>query len=219
VPIFKELAQEEINRVVDLIVRKRYVKGEMIVMEGGVLDGLMIINQGKVKAFRYTQEGKEQILYIFSEGDFFGEKNLLRQQEVSYNAEALEETHICMIPKKSFRQLLMELPDISYKIMDELCVRIDRLEGTIQNMGSKNMEARVNSVLLEFSQKYGSKHSKGILVELPLSREGIANYIGVARETVSRKMGYLQDEGIIEMIGNKKVLILDMEALELEISE
>lgn len=217
VPIFKELNEEEISRVVALIIRKKYEKGDMIVMESGMLDSLMIINQGKVKAFRYTQEGKEQILYIFNEGDFFGEKNLLRKQDITYNVEALEETHICMIQNSSFWQLLREFPDISFKIIDQLCQRIDHLESAIQNMGTKNMESRVNSVLLEFAKKYGEELKQGILIELPLSREGIANYIGVTRETVSRKMSYLQDKGIIEMIGNKKVLILDKKALEQEI--
>ncbi len=214
VPIFKELNPEELNRVVELIVRKSYARGEIVMLEGSLQDSLIIINRGQVKAFRYTQEGKEQILYIFSEGDFFGEKNLLRQQEATYNVEALEETHTCMINKKDFHRLLREYPDISFKIIDELSVRLDRLENAIQNMGAKNIEARVNGVLLEFSRKYGREHPRGVLIELPLSREGVANYIGVARETVSRKMSHLQDEGIIEMIGNKKVVILDMQALE-----
>lgn len=216
VPIFQELNGEELGKVADLIIRRRYAKGEMIILNDQYLDSLLIVNQGQVKAFRYTQEGKEQILYLFSEGDFLGEKNLLKKQKITYNVEALAETHICMIPSVSFKKLLRDFPDISLKIIEQLCNRIDRLEGAIQNMGTKNVETRVNSVLLEFAGKYGHKHAKGTLVELPLSREGIANYIGVTRETVSRKMSYLQEEGIIEMIGNKKVLIRNEKALEEE---
>jgi len=62
-------------------------------------------------------------------------------------------------------------------------------------------------------KEYGKESQNGIIVELPLSREGIANYIGVARETVSRKMNMLQEEGIIEMVGNKKVIIRNIDAL------
>lgn len=217
VPIFSTLDAEELGRVVSLIARKQYSKGELVVLEGSSLESLIIINSGQVKAYKDTQEGKEQILYIFSSGDFFGEKNLLRNQEATYNVEALEETHVCMISKTAFQQLLREYPGIGLKIMEELCSRLERLENSIKSMGTQNVEMRVNSVLLEFSTKYGKDHLKGILIELPLSREGIANYIGVARETVSRKMSHLQDEGIIEMIGNKKVIILDKEALEREI--
>lgn len=216
VPIFSSLDAEELNRVVGLIARKQYAKGELIILEGASLESLIIINSGQVKAFKDTREGKEQILYIFSAGDFFGEKNLLRNQRATYHVEALENTNVCMIHKDTFRQLLRQYPDIGLKIMEELCRRLDRLENTVENMGTKNVEARVNAVLLEFLAKYGTFHPRGVLIELPLSREGIANYIGVARETVSRKMSYLQEEGIIEMIGNKKVLILDKEALAKE---
>lgn len=214
VPIFSTLNGEELSKVVSLIIRRRYAKGELLVIEGASQDNLVIVNSGRVKAFRDTLEGKEQILHIFSQGDFFGESNLLKNQRASYNVEALEETNICMINKNDFQNLLKEYPNISLKIMEELCSRLDRLESTIETMGTKNVEVRINKVLLEFAQKYGQRHPKGILVELPLSREGIANYIGLTRETVSRKMSNLHDEGIIEMEGNKKIIILDIDALE-----
>jgi CRP/FNR family transcriptional regulator len=131
--------------------------------------------------------------------------------------EALEETHVCMISRGDFQKLLREFPDISSKIISELCTRLTGLENMIQSMGIKNIDDRVSAVLLEFTKKYGKVHPKGILIELPLSREGIANYIGVARETISRKMSQLQENGIIEMIGNKKIIVLDKKALEQEI--
>lgn len=216
VPVFSSLNHEEILKVSSLIIRKRYSRGELIIMEGDTLDSLIFISSGNAKAFRDTQEGKEQILYVFSEGDFFGEKNLLRNQQATYNVEALEETHVCTIRKNAFNQLLREYPDIGLKIMEELCRRLEQLEDTIENMGTRNVETRVNAVLLEFAKRYGKDTPKGFMIDLPLSREGIANYIGVARETVSRKMTFLQDEGIIEMVGNKKVIIHNIAALERE---
>ncbi len=214
VPIFSLLNSEEINKIVNLIIHKEYIKGELIVMEGERLENLVIINQGQTKAFKNSQEGKEQILYIFSEGDFFGESSLLREQEAAFYVEALEDTKICMIQKKEFRMLIKEYPEIGLKIIDELSNRIDRLEHTIQNMGSKNVDIRIYAVLIEFANKYGKEYKEGVEFDLPLSREGIANYIGLTRETVSRKLNLLQEEGIIEMIGNKKIVIKDKQALE-----
>lgn len=214
VPIFSALDPSELSSITDLIVHKLYEKGELLFREGNRLDSLFIINQGQVKVYKYSQEGKEQILYIFSEGDFFGEKNLLSDQIAPYNIEALEATVTCIISKEDFRRLLNEHPKIGLKIIEALSERIEGLENTIENMGTKSTEARVNLVLLEFAKKHGKENKKGIMVELPLSREGIANYIGVTRETVSRKLSLLQDEGIIEIIGNKKILIVDIDALE-----
>lgn len=214
VPIFSAFNHEELSRVSDLIIRKKYKKGELIIMEGTKLESMIIINTGKVKAYRNTSEGKEHILYIFSEGDFFGEKNLLLNQEATYNAEALEETGICTIQRKAFQDLIIEYPELGLKVMEELCSRLIRLENTVESMGTKSVETRINQVLLEFCDKYGREQLKGILIELPLSREGIANYIGLTRETVTRKLNQLQEQGIIEMIGNKKIIILDKEALK-----
>lgn len=214
VNIFSSLDAVQISKVIELIIHKEYKKGEALILEGDPIDSLIIINNGQVKAFRTTQDGKEQILYIFGEGEFFGERNLLRDQVSTYSVEALEETHVCLIHKKDFQTLIRDYPDIGIKIMEELCQRLDRLENTIETMGTRTVEARVNSVILEFADKYGKPHPKGILIDLPLSREGIANYIGLTRETVSRKMNLLQDEGMLEMIGNKKVLLLNRSALE-----
>jgi CRP/FNR family transcriptional regulator len=186
-------------------------------MEGELSKSLIIINNGMIKTFKYTPDGREQILFIFSDGDFFGEMNLLSGAEVSYNAKALEDTGICVINKTAFRELLVGHPQISLKIMEELCSRLDKMENMVQSMGIKDAELRVNMMLMEFSKKYGTKQERGTLIELPLSREGMANYIGVTRETVSRKLSRLQEDGIVELIGNKKVLILDEKALEFNI--
>ena len=214
VPIFSGLTSEELNKLASLIMKKKYEKGELIVMEESHLENLIIIDKGKVKVFCYTIEGKEQILYILDQGDFFGEKNLLNKQSSTYNVEALEATHICMINKNDFQKLLITYPTIGIKIIEELCNRMDKIENAVQNMSTKNIEWRINSLLIEFAERYGRTHSKGIMVELPLSREGMANYIGTARETVSRKLSLLKDKGIIDMIGNKQILILDINALK-----
>lgn len=214
VSLFTSLDREQLLKVIKLIIHKEYKKGELLLFEGEVRNDLVIVNKGQVKAFRNTIDGKEQILYIFSEGDFFGEKNLLRDQASNYGVEALEETHVCIIHKNDFQKLVQEYPDIGLKVMEVLCQRLDRLENTVETMGTRTVSARVSSVLLEFADKFGKPSSEGTIIDLPLSREGIANYVGLTRETVSRKMSSMQDEGLIEMIGNKKVLLLNRPALE-----
>lgn len=148
VPIFSNLSPQEINEVTKLIHRKKYARGELIVMEGSRLDSLIIINKGQVKAYRDTLEGKEQILYIFSQGDFFGEKNLFRNQEASYSIEALEEINICAIKKSDFQLLLNQHPRICIKIMEELCNRLERLE-------------KIGTLLLPVSVKLHIQKSSG----------------------------------------------------------
>ena len=213
VPIFSTLNQEQLSVLARLIKHKTYEKGQHILVEGQQMENLVFINKGSSKAFKNSYQGREQILYIFSEGDFFGEANLLSQQIAPYTVSAMTQIEICVINKKDFHQLLLDFPDIGIRVIEGLSHKIDKLELTVRSLTS-NVESRLNEVLLEFSRKYSEVHPKGLMVNLPLNREGIANYIGASRETICRKMKILENEGVIELIGNKKVLILNPHALE-----
>ncbi len=213
VAIFSSLTAQQLQQVVALVTRRQFEKGETIVGEGDRMDSLLILNRGRAKAFRNSPDGREQILYIFSSGDFFGERNLFQQRESAYSVEALEETGVCAISRAEFEQLLLNYPDIGLKIVQELSQRLERLEQAVAGMGTRSAETRVVSALLEFAAKYGREVDEGVLVELPLSQEGLGSYIGVARETVSRQLSNLQGDGTIRLVGNKKILILDKDAL------
>lgn len=214
VPIFSSLNRNELKEVVSLIVQKKYEKNTLIISEGSILQNFIVVSKGKIKIYGYSQEGKEQILYILAAGDFYGARNLIHEKKADFNALAMEDTVVCMIQKQKFQELLVKFPGISIKIMDVLCDRLEKMESMFKKISPKDVDSRVNMMLLELSQKYGRKQDEGILIELPMSREEMANYIGVARETVSRKISSLKDEGIIDIIGNKKILILNEEALE-----
>lgn len=214
VPIFASLNKDELRQVVSLIVQRRYEKDSLIISEGSVPQNFIVVSIGKIKVYGYSQDGKEQIMYILTNGDFFGARNLIHDRKADFNAQAMEDTVVCMIQRQKFQELLFKFPSISIKIMDVLCDRLEKMESMFRKISPKDVDSRVNMMLLELSQKYGRKQENGILIELPMSREEMANYIGVARETVSRKITLLKDEGIIEIMGNRKILIVNEEALE-----
>ena len=214
VPIFSSLNHEELISIARLIKHKVYKKGEIIIHEGEKSNSVIIIRDGSAKACRYNADGKEQILYIFSEGDFFGEQNLFNERRATYTVIALTEVRVCTLSKSEFEPLLYNYPEISIKILSELSERMYRLENAMQGMGVRNLDFRICTLLMEFSEKYGYKVEDGILIRMPLSREGIANFLGVARETISRKLGQLEKDGIIRSINNKSIMILDPDALK-----
>lgn len=215
VPIFSSLSHSDLLKVSSHIRHKNFRKGEFILKEEDRLNSIVIINKGSVKAFRITPEGREHILYVFSEGDFFGEEDLFRDGIATYTVEALEDTKVCMLTKSEFRQILIDNPSISIKVISELGERINRLEDALQSSGSRSVDTRISLLLIDFSKRYGEESLEGIKVHLPLSREGLANYLGIARETISRKLGQMENEGIISSINNKTILILDMDTLKL----
>lgn len=213
VPIFSSMSPEEMEKIVDLINHKEFKKGEMMLHDGEKSESVIIINEGTAKAFKYTADGREQILYVFAEGDFFGEQNLLSDRTATYSVEALSPVKVCTLSKAQFQKMLYSYPDIAVKIIAELGERMARLENAMQGMGVRNVDNRIGGILMEFAAKYGTEMKDGLVIQLPLSREGIANYLGVARETVSRKLGQLENEGVIRSLNNKSILILDPKAL------
>ena len=215
VPIFSSLAHEELVMIASLVQHHEYQKGETMVREGEKPDCIFIMNEGSAKAFKYTGDGREQILYVFSEGDFFGEQYLMGNKAAAYHVEALETVRTCMLTKSEFRRILSAYPDIAVKIIEKLDDRIARLEQFLQSMGVRNVDARIASLLLYYADSFGTPEREGTLIRLPLSREGMANYLGIARETISRKLSQLENDNLIRSVSNKSILILDRAGLEL----
>lgn len=214
VPVFSSLDREDLIHVASMIHHREYKKGETLFTEENSPDALVIVNEGSVKAYKITPDGREQILYVFSEGDFFGERSLFGGQKTAYSVEALETVKICSLTKDRFHDLLRAYPEIAVKIIEELEERIARMESSLQSIGVRSVDSRISALLLELANRYGKAVPEGVLIRLPLSREGMANYLGVARETVSRKLGQMENEGVIRSVSNKSILLLDQEAIE-----
>lgn len=214
VSIFSILEESQIEELVSKIITRQYKKGQLIFFEGDVADKLFIINRGKVKIFKYTKEGKEQILYILSEGDFIGDLSLLKRGKFDFNCEAIDDTAICTLSKEAFDEIVIKNPEITLKILEELHDRLVSLENLVQSLGTKDVEARIATLLLSFIKNFGTETPEGILLDLPLNREEMGNYIGMTRETISRKLTAMQDENIIKLIGNRKLLIKDIKNLK-----
>ncbi|NLN47439.1 MAG: Crp/Fnr family transcriptional regulator [Clostridiaceae bacterium] len=218
IPIFASLDYAQLERLALRVSHRTYARGEVMFSEGEKPRFAAIFNAGSAKASRLSPDGREQILYVFSEGDFVGEQHLLFDRAAGYTVEALEEVRACLLYKDDFLALLRESPDIGIRIIEDLGTRLERLERVARHMGVRALEGRIGAALLEFADKYGTPSPEGTLVRLPFSREGLASYIGIARETVSRKLGQLESDGVIRSEGNRAILSLDRSARE-EVSE
>ncbi|MDP4146871.1 MAG: Crp/Fnr family transcriptional regulator [Bacillota bacterium] len=212
--IFSTIQPEAFEKISNIIITRKYKKGQVIFFEGDVEDKLYIVNKGKIKIYKYNREGREQILYILSEGEFIGDMSLLKKGKFQFNAEALEDTLICTIAKDDFDEIVTKNPEITLRILEILHDRLVNLENLIQSLGTKDVEVRIASMLQGFAKDFGVETEEGIVISLPLNREEMANFVGVTRETMSRKLTSLQDENIIELIGTKKLIIKDKNYLQ-----
>ena len=215
VPIFWSLSEDEILKIAKMTKHIQYKKGQVLLHEGEQSDTLFIVNSGKVKVSKYTVDGKEQILYILTSGEFFGELHLFNQdEENNFSVSAIEDTKICQLTKNDVDLIMEENSAIALKLLKALTKRLAHTENLAQNLATKDPEVRIAHMLLEFSRKFGTKKNNGILIDLPITREEVASYVGVTRETISRKFSKFEDLGLISIPSNKQLLVKNQVALQ-----
>jgi CRP/FNR family transcriptional regulator len=207
VPIFSNLTTEEMVEVSLTTTQREYKKGETIYSEGEPSENLFVINNGKVKISKLSEEGKEQIIRILYEGDFMGELSLFTQSPFMNNAEALETTLVCIVNGKKINELIEKYPSVSLKIMKELSSRLEETERLIESIGLGSVEQRVAEILLKMSDDNNA-------VNLSISKRDLAAHIGMSQETLSRKLSNFQEEGWIKQEGQRKIKILNRVSLE-----
>lgn len=214
VSLFQHLDDGGLEQITRMIGHKNVKKGEVVFHERDPLASLYIINRGSVKAYTYTREGKEQILYVMTEGDFFGELTLLKEDVFEYSIAALEDTALCVLSQENFRKVLAASPQVRDQVMAHAYDRIKSLEKLVQVVTNKDVDVRMAVLLSNLAVGFGVEDERGIAINMPLSREDMAAYLGLTRETVSRRLSALQSEGILYLEGSRRVVVQDLDRLK-----
>ncbi len=213
VPLLSSLNEEEMDMMAEGVTFRDYKKGENIFKSGDKADRLYIVCSGRMKIFTYLIDGREQILYIYSPGDFVGAHNLIKEDNYRYNAEALEKTTISTITKAKFDQILIKNPNITLKILEKSFERIRWAESLIQRLTFSSADAKVAGLLLNFIDNFGKVTRDGIRLELSMNREEMGSFAGLSRETMTRKLNQYRELGYLDFIGPKIIIIKNREAL------
>ena len=213
VPIFSALSLDELQKINNLLQKREYQKGNVIFMRGEPVNYLYIVRHGRVKLYEASRDGRQQIIRILKHGDFIGELSLFKDEYHSLNAEAMEDTGMCLLPRKDFKNLIGQNPQISLSIMQILSERLAYTEKFIADLTLKSIEERLASWLMIMVEKEGVRTPQGVRISIDLSRQEVANLLGTTQETVSRKLTRLQSAGIIAIKGQKNIIVLDRERL------
>ena len=165
------------------------------------------MHTGKVKISRFTETGKEQVLRVLGPGEFLGELSLFSPEPMNDYGEVIEKSNMCIIDGEKLKDLMAKYPSIGFKVMEELSKRLDRAEKIIENINHYSVEKRLSHILLELADEKG-------VINLEMSKKDLASNIGMSQETLSRKLSAFQELEIIELIGHRKIIILNEDALE-----
>lgn len=206
IALFSMLTVEEQHDIIAKANHIEYKKGDLIFRESDPADQIIIVRYGRIKLNHYSQEGKEFVVDILIESDIYGEQNIFSGGKIKVNAVALETTGVCLISQEDIQRMIMNRPEIGIKLLSVIGSKLSSANELIEMLSINDAKSRLAGFLLHRS----SRVKKDII---ELSREDIAAYINLTRETISRKLNELQEEGIIELSGHKIIKINDKEAL------
>jgi CRP-like cAMP-binding protein len=206
VPIFNELSDQELEKIVALGVRKKYKKGSIILLEEETGAALFVIITGKVKIVRMDDDGREVILSILGESDFFGEMAILDGLTRSASVVATSKSELFMIHRRDFLKLLNDYPMVAIALLRELTARLRKADTQIKSLSLKDAAGRVANVVLQLADEVGMFRKGRVEIdELPLQQD-LANMAGTSRETISRMIHKFIKKGYLQLQGNKLII-------------
>jgi CRP/FNR family transcriptional regulator len=209
IPLFEGLPTEQLEDLATILVDQIFRRGQTIFTEGDDATGFYVGITGRVKIFKLSFEGKEQILHIFGPGEPFGEVPVFTGQHFPANAEAMEESRIFFFPRESFIGLIKNNPSIALNMLAVLSLRLRRFTHLIDDLSLKEVPGRLSAYLL-----YLSEQDEGTSdLELSITKTQLASLLGTIPETLSRIFGKLSKEGLIELDG-PRIRILDRPGLK-----
>lgn len=213
-PLLNDVDAADVDQVLSEVLLSNIKAGEYIFKTGDSPDFMYLIFEGQMKIFVNTIDGDEQIFYIYRDGDFVGGLNLLVQTPYRYIGQALTDCRVVVIPKHTFDKYFYNSPVVLRSVLVKSFERIRWAEDLIQRLSTSNASMKTAGLLLKLVKRIGVETEEGIRLELSMNREELGNYSGLRRETITRKLGEFRELGYIELVGNKVIIIKDLEALE-----
>lgn len=207
IPLFSQLADDELAGLARLARERKYPKNSMILFEDDPGDALYVVLSGRVKVVLVGEDGREVILSILSDGDFFGEMSLIDDEPRSAHVIAMESSNLLVLRRQDFHQCLEEAPRIAVSLLKGLTKRLRLADSKIGGLVLLDVTGRIARVLLELADD-----NDGAMIAKKLTHHMIAQMIGSSRETVSRTMRTLVEQDVISVSG-KNITVLDRKAL------
>jgi CRP/FNR family transcriptional regulator len=210
--LLSNLSQQELQLLAARTVRKHLSEGELLFSEGEPCAGLHIIAQGKVRIFKTSVGGREQVLALNGPGESVAELPVFDGGPYPASAMAVEDTEIAFISRRDFHAYCLEHPEVALKVLSVVGGRLRRLVGIIEELSFTTIRQRLISALLKLAQTEGKKTERGIEFQLPATHQELASQLGTVRELISRNLMRLQAEGLLE-VDARQIVVKDMKGL------
>lgn len=213
-PLLQDISKEEMKEVLEEVKLLKIKTDEYVFKSGDHADYMYIVLEGKVKIYNNTIDGKEQIFYIYRQGDYVGGLNLMDNTSYLYTGKVISDSEIVAVPRELFIKHIFQSPTALRQMLKKSFERIRWAEELIERLSTSNATMKTAGLLIKLINDIGIKTKDGVKLELALNREELGSYSGLTRESITRKLGEFKELGYIDLVGNKTIIIKDQSALE-----
>ncbi len=210
--LLASLSKPEVQLLAARTVRKLVRSGKLLFSEGEPCTGLHIISRGKVRIFKTSIGGREQVLAINTPGESVAELPVFDGGPYPASAMAIEDAEIAFISRSDFQAYCMEHPEVALKVLAVVGARLRRLVGIIEELSFTTIRQRLVSALVKLARSDGRTTPRGLEFQLPATHQELANQLGTVRELISRNLMRLQAEGLID-VDARQIVVKDMKGL------
>src|SRR5690349_16118088 len=199
VPIISGLAEGELSFLAQKAISRRYTTGESVFSEGSPCTGLYVVEQGHVRIFKSSANGREQVLAIEGPSSSIAELPVFDGGNYPASAQAIGDSTLLFFSRQDFQALCMQHPQVALKVLRVVGGRLRRLVGIIEELSFTTVRHRLIALLVRLGKAEGSRNGDAISLTLPVNNSELAAQIGTVRELVSRNLSRLQAEGLIRV--------------------
>ncbi len=210
--LLASLSRAEIQSLAGRTVLRRFKTGELLFSEDDPCHGLYIVARGKVRIFKTSVNGREQVLAMNHAGESVAELPVFDGGRYPASAMAAEEVELAFISRQDFQAFCLEHPEVALKMLAIVGARLRRLVGIIEELSFTTIRQRLITVLLRLADTHGAKTPRGIEFQLPTTHQELASQLGTVRELVSRNLMRLQAEGLLD-VEARQIVVKDRDGL------
>jgi CRP-like cAMP-binding protein len=217
VPLFTDLSDAELKLIAQGAALHQYATGEIIFSQGDCCSELLIVKEGTVKLLKTAANGRRQLLSIERVGNSLSELSVFDGNPYHASAEAATQTTLVGLDAERFRGICLQRPEVALKVIKVLGHRLRRMGGLIEDLSFSTVRGRLVAHLIRLAEDHGRRSATGILIDLVENNQELATRLGTVRELVSRNIGRLHNEGLIE-VHRRSIIIPNLTALKQEIT-
>jgi len=201
----------DLLQLATIATHRRLAKGDVLFGEDGVADRVYVVMQGALRLTRLLADGRRCIVGFALQGDFVGYSTA---RSFLYGAEALQPSVACAMPRSRFESLMTEMPHLMSRVCGLTIEALSDAQGHMVALARQSVEERMAAFLLQLETRTGACGFDGGIVNLPMSRADLADYLGMTLETASRCLNAWRRDGLLEMESPRRLRLLNRDRMQ-----